>query len=79
VSEKDVVIAQHHIHMQNEVLFLRFHIHTWFPDTPEGRSQLVGNPDLPGAGLFLGVPYQASRALEVVPSIYAETQLQSFW
>lgn len=78
MSEKDVVITQYHIHMLNEVSFLGFHIHTWFPDTPEGRSKLVGNPDVPGAGLFLGVSYQPSRALEVVPSIYAETQPQGF-
>lgn len=68
--------------MLNKVWFLGFHIHNWLPDTSEDGSELVGNlaTDTPGAGVFhqsFISSYQGS--LEVVPSLYAETQPQGFW
>lgn len=63
-------------------LVLRFHIHNWFPDTSEDRYGLVRNSatDTPATGLVCESPDVSSQqgTLEVVPSLYVESQLQGY-
>lgn len=76
-----IIGTQYHTHVLNKVWFLDFHIYNWFPDISEDRSELVGNSDTgtPGSGLFCENPISSQQGpLEVVPSLYAETQPQGF-